>query len=259
MVSPCPERGVGLAPGRPGRDAGRGQVGIETLIIFVAMILVAAVGAGMLVNTAGVLQSRSSSTSQGSQDLVTNQVQVIGVTGAVTDEYPWACGSYSWGDYYPEYTVYKVTVTVKMAHGADPIDLSDATVYYRGRAEPSPNDGDLDQRSSQLLTHETFRTESNSSPCFYSAFNLTDEFTTRNAESTYELGDGGYSPTVSDWVLRTPGDKIDVIIPLGVSQAGHPLQPGDDVRIEIVTESGTKKPLLLRVPPTLTDTSPVDF
>jgi flagellin-like protein len=65
------------------RDTDRGQVGIETLIIFIAMILVAAVAAGVLINTAGFLQNKASSTSEDSESQVSNQVIVISATGTV--------------------------------------------------------------------------------------------------------------------------------------------------------------------------------
>ncbi|WP_135806378.1 archaellin/type IV pilin N-terminal domain-containing protein [Halorussus marinus] len=62
----------------------RAQVGIGTLIVFIAMVLVAAIAAGVLINTAGFLQSSAEQTGEESGAQVTNQLQVISTTGQVT-------------------------------------------------------------------------------------------------------------------------------------------------------------------------------
>jgi flagellin-like protein len=93
----------------------RGQVGIGTLIIFIALVLVAAVAAGVLVNTAGELQSRASDTGEDAQAQVSNQIDVVSATGTVDGAND---------------DIDTVTLVVKKSPGSDPIDLSAATIQY---------------------------------------------------------------------------------------------------------------------------------
>ncbi|MFC7177022.1 archaellin/type IV pilin N-terminal domain-containing protein [Halosegnis marinus] len=99
-------------------DENRGQVGIGTLIIFIALVLVAAVAAGVLVNTAGELQSRASDTGSDAQAQVSNQIDVVS-----------ASGDASTGN------VNEVTLVVKKSPGSDPIDLEEMTIQYTSSAD----------------------------------------------------------------------------------------------------------------------------
>ncbi|WP_439028358.1 archaellin/type IV pilin N-terminal domain-containing protein [Haloarchaeobius sp. DT45] len=92
----------------------RGQVGIGTLIIFIAMVLVAAVAAGVLINTAGLLESTASDTGQDSQAQVSNQIDVVTAVGE-TD----GTGN-----------VTTLNFTVKKSAGSSDIDLNDTTIEY---------------------------------------------------------------------------------------------------------------------------------
>ena len=95
-------------------DDDRGQVGIGTLIVFIAMVLVAAIAAGVLINTAGFLQSGAEETGQQSSDQVTNRLQVVSAVGEDIS-----------GD-----SVQTVRVTVKKAPGAGNIDLETTTLQF---------------------------------------------------------------------------------------------------------------------------------
>jgi flagellin FlaB len=108
----------------------RGQVGIGTLIVFIAMVLVAAIAAGVLINTAGFLQSQAEATGQESTDLVSERIDVTSTVGIVEDSDGGTVYTQSVGDN-PQ-NLSQVRVGVAAASGADQIDLNKTTVQVVG-------------------------------------------------------------------------------------------------------------------------------
>jgi flagellin-like protein len=93
----------------------RGQVGIGTLIVFIALVLVAAIAAGVLINTAGFLQTQAEQTGTESTDQVSNNIEVVGATGLVGPN----------GN-----QVNSTNVTVQRASGSGDLNLSEVTVEF---------------------------------------------------------------------------------------------------------------------------------
>jgi flagellin FlaB len=91
----------------------RGQVGIGTLIVFIALVLVAAIAAGVLINTAGFLQSQAEQTGEDSTAQVANNLQFASAYGTVN----------SGGD-----GVSSVDIVVQLAPGSEDLNLNNTRV-----------------------------------------------------------------------------------------------------------------------------------
>ena len=93
----------------------RGQVGIGTLIVFIAMVLVAAIAATVLINTAGLLQQRAQATGKEATEQTSTGLNVVSAVGYVNDTVD---------------KVHEVKVTLKLRPGSLNIDLQETVIHY---------------------------------------------------------------------------------------------------------------------------------
>lgn len=94
----------------------RAEVGIGTLIVFIAAVLVAAVAAAVLINTSGQVQERGQQTGREATQEVASNLQLFQIT---------ASRNSNTGD------MLYLNITVGTAAGSFPIDLSNTTIILR--------------------------------------------------------------------------------------------------------------------------------
>jgi flagellin FlaB len=201
-------------------DADRGQVGIGTLIVFIAMVLVAAIAAGVLVNTAGFLQATAEDAGQESVDKVTNRLDVVSTHGVVNDT----------GD---GKAVDSLNLTVRLAAGSGAVSLEDTTIKY------------VSDTTAKNLVYENETTSNgqqlNDTGEFSNGFGLNStEYT------AYDLDDDS---STSYPVMNEQADRFGIVINASVvEQNGEGLATGDSVELEITSRSGGSTQVILTMP-----------
>jgi len=201
-------------------DNDRGQVGIGTLIVFIAMVLVAAIAAGVLINTAGLLQSQAEATGEESAEQVSDRVVVSTVTGDASD----LDGGIDADE--NSVRIHNISMTTARSPGAGDINLQNAIVEVFANGY------------SATLTHNETQAENN--------------------EFERELSDAVQNDTVfdintvegdTDGVLADSGDRAQIIFSLASLDAEDldgedddgarsTLAPGDSVTITVTTSAG---------------------
>ena len=180
-------------------DADRGQVGIGTLIVFIAMVLVAAIAAGVLVNTAGFLQATAEDAGQESVNKVTNRVEVINQHGTV-----------GLND-----TISNMTLTIRLAAGSSAVNMNTTSIKYLSSNEVQT----LTNSSSSEMNPAGSATE----------FNLTKVTDDDGSFGVLNSGNDRYEVTINSSAIEggdqynglNTGDKIQLDI---TSQTGGTTQ-----------------------------------
>jgi len=217
-------------------DNDRGQVGIGTLIVFIAMVLVAAIAAGVLINTAGLLQSQAEATGEESSAQVVDRVQVSSVTGSAiiqtggdgTDQ------SFDLNDDTPGEEISLIEMTVLRSPGADDIDLTNAIieVFANGESDTLTFVGD----GGDNVIDESDDIRDDAADLSDDGIYTADQGSTFGIQDIQNADDGALSDTSDRARLFFFLDNIDGEGDPEDSEAR--LGTGDTVSITVTTASG---------------------
>nr|WP_321498051.1 archaellin/type IV pilin N-terminal domain-containing protein [uncultured Methanolobus sp.] len=233
----------------------RAQVGIGTLIIFIAMVLVAAVAAAVLIQTSGTLQQKAQSTGKQATQEVSSNLMVKTIEGVRAKD-----SSTSMSD-----TIDLLKLKVGLNVGSSPVDVNQVVVsitdgttannlVYAGNtksyASAGAENGDMDHFGSSaagnlatlLKNASTSPTTFNNSDHYFTVEKIRDEDSSfSQSNPVMNTGDliTVYIATTSASAVATDYDYLGTTtVTSALKTSGLNLVPRTTVNIVLTPESG---------------------
>ncbi|NJE01628.1 flagellin [Thermococcus sp. JdF3] len=215
----------------------KGAVGIGTLIVFIAMVLVAAVAAAVLINTSGFLQQKASSTGRETTQEVASGIQVERVVGK-------ANGSLEY--------IQQLAIYVSPNAGSAGIDLSSTKlVLSNGVLEAV-----LKYKGGPSETNDAFTTGP-----VADIFDTTQTAWSNIVNNATEFGiivlQDSDSSLSDDYPTLSQGDLVVLTVKVGTDQNtgvfGYGIKPGIKITGQVVPEFGAPGVIEFTTPSTYTE------
>lgn len=194
-------------------DRDRGQIGIGAIIVFIAMVVVAAIAGTLILDVAGTLHAQTEYTGQEATEKAADNLVVSNSVGAVNQTAS------------NDTVVDEVYLTVEKGPGTQQLNLEDVTIHFLGHEGTS------------VLVHENrHETENGNDDRTIGYFNTSAI---------------GASSDIT--VLDGEAERAQVTIELNHSNQVRPVQPEaleprDDADLVFVTNTGSQRFQTIEVP-----------
>lgn len=202
----------------------KGEMGIGTMIVFIAMVLVAAVAASVLISTAGILQQQAQETGSQAISEVSNSIVVRDIVG---DRYNYSDTSNL------SNKVNILEVTMALAAGSSPIDMDNVMIEVTG----------ADDQASLLFAREGEST--------YVAGDASDATSSVFSVQCLRDPQGTFDGTGSSDVANVMSYGTVVKVYINLTAIGIDLGPMNSLNLKIIPHHGTPTVEDITMPETL--------